>query len=108
MTSTTDCATPTAACREALICKPAFLPTQPLCLPGANIVPAHILETSVTSAQLRRLVGDARAAHMNMLRVWGGGRYFQGECAWWGPRCCLDMVLEKGSHSTLLARMNLC
>lgn len=39
------------------------------------MVPAHIFEPAVTPARLRRLVGDAKAAHMNMLRVWGGGRY---------------------------------
>ncbi|KAL4437114.1 hypothetical protein ABPG75_004253 [Micractinium tetrahymenae] len=49
---------------------------QPLYARGANIVPAHVFEPAVTAAQLRQLVGDARAAHMNMLRVWGGGRYF--------------------------------
>lgn len=43
-------------------------------------MPAHIFEPAVTAAQLGRLVGDARAAHMNMLRVWGGGRYFAGAC----------------------------
>ena len=68
----------------------AFIPIHLLCLPGANIVPAHILETAVTGAQLQRLVEDARAAHMNMLRVWGGGRYFQGGCAWRGT-VLLDM-----------------
>ncbi|GAB4815645.1 hypothetical protein N2152v2_002691 [Parachlorella kessleri] len=49
----------------------------PLYAKGANIVPADILETRVTPAALRDLVHSAKAAHMNMLRVWGGGRYFQ-------------------------------
>lgn len=42
---------------------------------GANMVPAHVFEPAVTPGRLRQLVGAARAAHMNMLRVWGGGRY---------------------------------
>lgn len=66
---------------------PPRLPTAPChppASPGANIVPAHIFETAATDAQLRRLVGDAKAAHINMLRVWGGGRYFQG--AWGVPQ----------------------
>ncbi|PSC75824.1 molecular chaperone [Micractinium conductrix] len=50
---------------------------QPVYARGANIVPAHLLEPAGTAAQLSRLVGDAKAAGMNMLRVWGGGRYFQ-------------------------------
>ena len=29
--------------------------------------------------RLQQLVLDAKAAHMNMLRVWGGGRYMQGQ-----------------------------
>lgn len=32
----------------------------------------------MADASLRRLVADAKAARMNMLRVWGGGRYFKG------------------------------
>ena len=57
------------------------------------MVPPHLFETATTPAQLQRLVADAKAAHMNMLRVWGGGRYLAGErwqclqaCCW--ARCC--------------------
>lgn len=46
---------------------------------GANVVPIDLLETRVTEKRVRRLVAAARAANMNMLRVWGGGRYFQGK-----------------------------
>ncbi len=36
---------------------------------GANVVPAHLFESEVTPARLRRLVGDAKAVGMNLLRV---------------------------------------
>ncbi len=42
------------------------------------MIPMDILETRVTPEVMRGLVRDAKAAHMNLLRVWGGGRYFQG------------------------------
>lgn len=42
---------------------------------GANLVPADPRLALITSEQEQRLVEDAVAAHMNMLRVWGGGRY---------------------------------
>jgi beta-mannosidase len=40
---------------------------------GANWVPADILPGCVTESDYRALVGLARDANMNMLRVWGGG-----------------------------------
>jgi hypothetical protein len=55
-------------------------PSQAPAHAGANIVPAHVFEPAATPARLSRLVADAKAAHMNMLRVWGGGRYFKGVC----------------------------
>jgi beta-mannosidase len=42
---------------------------------GANWVPADAFASRVTRAAYARLIWDARAAHMNMLRVWGGGIY---------------------------------
>lgn len=48
---------------------------QPLFITGANIVPPRIFRTDDTEEILMRLVDDAKSAHMNMLRVWGGGRY---------------------------------
>ncbi|NLF38736.1 glycoside hydrolase family 2 protein [bacterium] len=42
---------------------------------GANWIPADAVYTRVTPARYRRLVADAAAANMNMLRVWGGGMY---------------------------------
>lgn len=77
----------------------------PLAVAGANLVPAHVFEPAVTPAQLRRLVGDARAAHMNMLRVWGGGRYPQG--AWQGGAGRGSGGLGSKAHA-VAARLPLC
>ena len=42
---------------------------------GANWIPADALPSRITGERIRRLLGEARAANMNMIRVWGGGFY---------------------------------
>lgn len=42
---------------------------------GANWIPADVFLSRLTEADYRRLLGDALAANMNMIRVWGGGIY---------------------------------
>jgi beta-mannosidase len=42
---------------------------------GANWIPADAILSRMTPGRYRSLVGDAAAANMNMLRVWGGGVY---------------------------------
>jgi len=42
---------------------------------GANWIPADALPERCTPAVMEGLLGAARDAHMNMLRVWGGGQY---------------------------------
>ncbi len=42
---------------------------------GANWIPADTFVTRLTADDYRRLLVDAAAANMNMLRVWGGGIY---------------------------------
>ncbi|MEZ4720055.1 MAG: glycoside hydrolase family 2 protein [Caldilineaceae bacterium] len=42
---------------------------------GANWIPADTFATRLTPADYARLIDDAVAANMNMLRVWGGGIY---------------------------------
>ena len=42
---------------------------------GANWIPADALPSRITSDRIRRLLDEARAANMNMIRVWGGGFY---------------------------------
>jgi beta-mannosidase len=42
---------------------------------GANWIPADALPTRITPERIRRLLAEAAAANMNMIRVWGGGFY---------------------------------
>ena len=42
---------------------------------GANWIPCDALPQRQNRARLEGLLSSAIAAHMNMLRVWGGGRY---------------------------------
>ena len=51
---------------------------------GANWVPADALPARATPAVTRDLLQSALDAHMNMLRVWGGGQY---EADWFYEMC---------------------
>ena len=42
---------------------------------GANWIPADALPSKATTTKIDRLLTDAVAANMNMIRVWGGGIY---------------------------------
>jgi beta-mannosidase len=42
---------------------------------GANYIPQDIFQDRVSPERYKRVVDDALAANMNMLRVWGGGIY---------------------------------
>lgn len=57
---------------------------QPLYARGANWVPAGLFPGRVTAQDYARLLGMARNANMNMLRVWAGGlrekRAFYDQC----------------------------
>ncbi|ETW00723.1 hypothetical protein, variant 1 [Aphanomyces invadans] len=50
---------------------------QPIVAKGANYVPidAFYLPPHSANAKRRHLLESVQAAHMNMIRVWGGGRY---------------------------------
>ncbi|MFK7856210.1 MAG: glycoside hydrolase family 2 protein [Granulosicoccus sp.] len=48
---------------------------QPVFCRGANWIPADALPGRITEAKTRALLQSAVDANMNMLRVWGGGRY---------------------------------
>ncbi len=50
---------------------------RPVFAKGANWIPNDVWPSEVAPATVRRLVADAAAAHMTMLRVWGGGVYEQ-------------------------------
>ncbi|MCX7847938.1 MAG: glycoside hydrolase family 2 protein [bacterium] len=47
----------------------------PVFAKGANWIPADAILSRLTPADYRRLLHAARAAHMNTIRVWGGGIY---------------------------------
>ncbi len=47
----------------------------PIFAKGANWIPADSFPSRITREKYARLVRDAAAANMNMLRVWGGGIY---------------------------------
>lgn len=42
---------------------------------GANWIPADAIPSRATPAVVRDLLESAKAANMNMLRIWGGGQY---------------------------------
>ncbi|WP_368183562.1 glycoside hydrolase family 2 protein [Aestuariibius sp. HNIBRBA575] len=42
---------------------------------GANWIPADALAGQISRAETRELLQSAVDAHMNMIRIWGGGRY---------------------------------
>ena len=42
---------------------------------GANWIPANSLQEDITEEYLREMLLSAKQANMNMLRVWGGGKY---------------------------------
>jgi len=48
---------------------------KPVFCRGANWIPADALPGRITEAKTRDLLQSAVDANMNMLRVWGGGRY---------------------------------
>jgi beta-mannosidase len=47
----------------------------PVFMKGANWIPADSFVTRVTDERYRFLLRSAAVAHMNMIRVWGGGIY---------------------------------
>ena len=48
---------------------------RPIFARGANWIPADALPGRITDAKTRGLLQSAADANMNMIRVWGGGRY---------------------------------
>jgi len=51
----------------------------PVFAKGGNWIPADSFPTRITRERYRHLLQSARDAHMNMLRVWGGGIYERDE-----------------------------
>ncbi len=48
---------------------------QPVFMKGANYIPSESFTTRTTPEKYKALILSAKAANMNMLRVWGGGIY---------------------------------
>ncbi|KAL7751733.1 hypothetical protein RI367_002732 [Sorochytrium milnesiophthora] len=44
---------------------------------GSNLIPLDAFSDKVTYERLKNLVTSAKAANMNMLRIWGGGQYME-------------------------------
>ena len=67
-----------------------------LFMKGANWIPASAYENEQTPARYRDLLTSARDAHMNMIRLWGGGQYekdvFYGLCDELGLLVWHDMM----------------
>ena len=48
---------------------------KPVFMKGANYIPQDVFLPRVSASQYRKLIQDVKDAHMNMVRVWGGGIY---------------------------------
>jgi beta-mannosidase len=74
----------------------------PVFIKGADWIPADSLPTRISDAYMERLIRDAAAAHMNMLRVWGGGFYeeerFYDLCDRFGLLIWQDFVFACGIY----------
>lgn len=70
---------------------------------GANWIPDDHFLTRITRERLERRVDQAVAAHMNMLRVWGGGIYetedFYDVCDERGVMVWQDFLLACGAYA---------
>lgn len=69
---------------------------------GANHVPCDCLPGRITQEREQRLIAMAQQAHMNMLRVWGGGVYaseaFMAACDEAGLMVWHDFMFACGYH----------
>jgi beta-mannosidase len=74
----------------------------PIFAKGADWIPADSLPTRISDAYLQQLIRDAAAAHMNMLRVWGGGFYeeerFYDLCDRYGLLIWQDFIFACGIY----------
>jgi len=74
----------------------------PIFVKGADWIPADSLPTRISDAYMEGLIRDAAAAHMNMLRVWGGGFYeeerFYDLCDRYGILIWQDFIFACGVY----------
>lgn len=77
---------------------------RPIFCKGANWVPADALPERLTCAHYRHLLQSCVDAHMNMIRVWGGGRYeadvFYDYCDEHGLMIWHDFMFAEGPYLT--------
>ena len=91
---------------------------------GANVIPADIIKSRISSTEEIAIVRNAVAANMNTLRIWGGGDYasddfmeacdemgvlvwhdFMFACAMYpGNESFLESVLHEATYQTLRLR----
>jgi beta-mannosidase len=74
----------------------------PVFAKGADWIPADSFPTRISDSNMERLIRDAAAAHMNMLRVWGGGFYeedrFYDLCDRYGLLIWQDFIFACGIY----------
>ncbi len=100
----------------------------PVFVKGANYIPQDNFLPRVTDSSYRALIIDAKDAHMNMLRVWGGGIYendifydlcdehgimvwqdFMFACAMYpGDKAFLDNVRDEAIQNIVRLRRHPC
>ncbi len=75
---------------------------QPVYARGAIWVPPDIFHGRASDSHVRRLLDQAAAANINMLRVWGGGRYeseaFYRRCDELGIMVWQDFMFTRGEY----------
>jgi beta-mannosidase len=75
---------------------------KPIYIKGANWIPANIFLPDVKEEDYRKLLLSAKDAHMNMLRVWGGGvyedDYFYDLCDKYGIMVWQDFMFAGGMY----------
>lgn len=101
---------------------------RPIFAKGANWIPAHSFVAGLTHEDYARDLRSAAAAHMNMIRVWGGGIYeseafydvcdelgllvwqdFMFACSLYpGDRAFLRSVRTEAEHQVLRLRHRAC
>ena len=74
----------------------------PIFAKGADWIPADSFPTRISDGSMQRLIRDAAAANMNMLRVWGGGLYeeerFYDLCDRYGVLIWQDFIFACGIY----------
>ncbi|KAF1330351.1 Beta-mannosidase, partial [Globisporangium splendens] len=74
----------------------------PVFVKGANWIPTDSFPTRVQASNVKQLIRSAYEANMNMIRVWGGGRYesddFYSECDRLGMLVWQELMFACGMY----------